>query len=150
MEQVKCVYLVPLMNLFDCRLLCCLVCIVSVSLQLTKAYFAFLEVLFSSHITFILNLNTNTFMHIVGSLESGLKGLDTNISSQVCSNVQSDYFWSILSFLWRCLVLSFWMRFPWCLLMIWSFSINFLLLSRVHLDHVCNLLGCSYFHEWLP
>ena len=52
--------------------------------QLTRAYFAFLEVLFSSHIVFILNLDTNTFRHIVGSLESGLKGLDTNISSQVC------------------------------------------------------------------
>jgi exportin-7 len=52
-------------------------------MQLTRAYFAFLEVLFNSHITFILSLDTNTFMHIVGSLESGLKGLDTNISSQV-------------------------------------------------------------------
>lgn len=52
-------------------------------MQLTRAYFAFLEVLFNSHITFILNLDTNTFMHIVGSLESGLKGLDTSISSQV-------------------------------------------------------------------
>ncbi|KAF2300870.1 hypothetical protein GH714_017937 [Hevea brasiliensis] len=51
--------------------------------KLTRAYFAFLEVLFSSHIVFILNLDTNTFMHIVGSLESGLKGLDTNISSQI-------------------------------------------------------------------
>lgn len=56
---------------------------VSLYLQLTRAYFAFLEVLFSSHIVFILNLDTNTFMHIAGSLESGLKGLDTNISSQV-------------------------------------------------------------------
>ncbi|KAI4356227.1 hypothetical protein L6164_000266 [Bauhinia variegata] len=57
--------------------------------KLTKAYFAFLEVLFNSHITFILNLDTNTFMHIVGSLESGLKGLDTSISSQCASAV--DY-----------------------------------------------------------
>ena len=51
--------------------------------QLTKAYFAFLEVLFNSHISFVLNLDTSTFMRIVGSLESGLKGLDTNISAQV-------------------------------------------------------------------
>lgn len=51
--------------------------------QLTRAYFAFLEVLFNSHIVYILNLDTTTFMHIVGSLESGLKGLDTSISSQV-------------------------------------------------------------------
>ncbi|CAJ1972961.1 unnamed protein product [Sphenostylis stenocarpa] len=52
-------------------------------MQLTRAYFAFLEVLFNSHITFVLNLDANTFMHMVGSLESGLKGLDTSISSQV-------------------------------------------------------------------
>lgn len=57
---------------------------ISYSVQLTRAYFAFLEVLFNSHIVYILNLDTSTFMHIVGSLESGLKGLDTNISSQVC------------------------------------------------------------------
>lgn len=53
-------------------------------LQLTRAYFSFLEVLFNSHINFLLNLDATTFMHIVGSLESGLKGLDINISSQVC------------------------------------------------------------------
>ncbi|KAH7547675.1 hypothetical protein JRO89_XS14G0001200 [Xanthoceras sorbifolium] len=57
--------------------------------KLTRAYFAFLEVLFSSHIVFVLNLNTNTFMHIVSSLESGLKGLDTNISSQCASAVDN-------------------------------------------------------------
>ncbi|XP_022131541.1 exportin-7 isoform X1 [Momordica charantia] len=57
--------------------------------KLTRAYFAFLEVLFSSHIVFILNLDTNTFMHIAGSLESGLKGLDTNISSQCASAVDN-------------------------------------------------------------
>ncbi|XP_011020511.1 PREDICTED: exportin-7-like isoform X2 [Populus euphratica] len=57
--------------------------------KLTRAYFAFLEVLFSSHIVFIFNLDTNTFMHIVGSLESGLKGLDTNISSQCASAVDN-------------------------------------------------------------
>jgi hypothetical protein len=57
--------------------------LVFIFMQLTRAYFAFLEVLFNSHITFILSLDANTFMHIVGSLESGLKGLDTSISSQV-------------------------------------------------------------------
>ncbi|RWV93039.1 hypothetical protein GW17_00044533, partial [Ensete ventricosum] len=51
--------------------------------DLTKAYFAFMEVLFSNHISFILNLDTNTFLNIIGSLEAGLKGLDTGISSQV-------------------------------------------------------------------
>lgn len=57
--------------------------------KLTRAYFAFLEVLFNSHITFILSLDTNTFMHIVASLESGLKGLDTSISSQCASAVDN-------------------------------------------------------------
>ncbi|XP_019414777.1 PREDICTED: exportin-7 isoform X2 [Lupinus angustifolius] len=57
--------------------------------KLTRAYFAFMEVLFNNHIVFILNLDTNTFMHIVGSLESGLKGLDTNISSQCASAVDN-------------------------------------------------------------
>lgn len=57
--------------------------------KLTRAYFAFMEVLFNNHITFILNLDTSTFMHIVGSLESGLKGLDASISSQCASAVDN-------------------------------------------------------------
>lgn len=36
---------------------------------------------------YMLNLDVNTFMHIVGSLESGLKGLDTSISTQVFKQV---------------------------------------------------------------
>ncbi|PWA74654.1 ARM repeat superfamily protein [Artemisia annua] len=57
--------------------------------KLTKAYYAFLEVLFNSHIIYMLNLDLNTFMHIVGSLESGLKGLDTSISTQAASAVDN-------------------------------------------------------------
>ncbi|KAM0944113.1 putative importin-beta domain, armadillo-like helical, exportin [Dioscorea sansibarensis] len=57
--------------------------------KLTRAYYAFVEVLFNNHIAFILNLDTNTFMHIVGSLESGLKGLDSGISSQCASAVDN-------------------------------------------------------------
>ncbi|GLT76401.1 hypothetical protein SLA2020_480630 [Shorea laevis] len=63
--------------------------------KLTKAYFSFLEVLFSSHMGFILNLDTATFAHIVGSLESGLKGLDSNILTQCASvvdNLAAFYF----------------------------------------------------------
>ncbi|XP_021733858.1 exportin-7-like isoform X2 [Chenopodium quinoa] len=63
--------------------------------KLTRAYFAFLEVLFSSHIAFVLNLDTSTFMRIMGSLESGLKGLDTGISTQCASaidNLAAFYF----------------------------------------------------------
>ncbi|CAL9754211.1 unnamed protein product [Musa acuminata subsp. burmannicoides] len=63
--------------------------------KLTKAYFAYMEVLFGNHISFILTLDTNTFMHIIASLESGLKGLDAGISSQCASaidNLASFYF----------------------------------------------------------
>lgn len=60
-------------------------------LQLTKAYFGFIEVLCGSHIAFILKLDTATFMHLVGSLESGLKGLDTSISSQVRTFVIKNF-----------------------------------------------------------
>ncbi|KAJ4968827.1 hypothetical protein NE237_015528 [Protea cynaroides] len=58
-------------------------------LKLSRAYFAFLEVLFNNHIAFILRFDTSTFTHIVSSLESGLKGLDPNISSQCASAVDS-------------------------------------------------------------
>ncbi|TVU01218.1 hypothetical protein EJB05_53345 [Eragrostis curvula] len=51
--------------------------------KLSKAYFGYMEVLFNNHIRFVLNLDTNTFVHIVSSLESGLKGLDTAISTQI-------------------------------------------------------------------
>ncbi|KAK4268092.1 hypothetical protein QN277_024795 [Acacia crassicarpa] len=67
--------------------------------KLTRAYFAFLEVLFNSHISFILNLDTSTFLHIVKSLESGLKGLDMGISSQCASavdNLAAFYFNNIV------------------------------------------------------
>lgn len=57
--------------------------IIFIFFQLMRAYFAFMEVLFSNHLVFVLNLDQNTFMHIVGSLESGLKSLDSGVSSQV-------------------------------------------------------------------
>ena len=45
-----------------------------------------MEVMFNNHITIssVLNLDTSTFVHVVSTLESGLKGLDTGISTQVC------------------------------------------------------------------
>ncbi|GAB2238779.1 hypothetical protein Droror1_Dr00024692 [Drosera rotundifolia] len=55
--------------------------------KLTRAYFAFVDVLFKSHMTFILNSDSSAFMHFVGSLESGLRDLDTTISSQCASAV---------------------------------------------------------------
>lgn len=57
--------------------------------KLSKAYFGYMEVLFNNHIKFVLNLDTNTFIHIVSSLESGLKGLDTGISTQCASAIDS-------------------------------------------------------------
>jgi len=57
--------------------------------KLSKAYFGYMEVLFNNHIKFVLNLDTNTFVHIVSSLESGLKGLDTGISTQCASAIDS-------------------------------------------------------------
>uniref|UniRef100_A0A0E0MUM9 Importin N-terminal domain-containing protein n=1 Tax=Oryza rufipogon TaxID=4529 RepID=A0A0E0MUM9_ORYRU len=57
--------------------------------KLSKAFYGYIEVLFSSHITFVLNLDTNTFVHIVSTLESGLKGLDTGISTQCASAIDS-------------------------------------------------------------
>ncbi|XP_057807952.1 uncharacterized protein LOC131022474 isoform X1 [Salvia miltiorrhiza] len=57
--------------------------------KLTRAYFVFVEVLFNNHLLFLLSLDTRTFMHIVGSLESGLKGLDAGISSQCASAVDN-------------------------------------------------------------
>ncbi|XP_074310718.1 uncharacterized protein LOC141646709 [Silene latifolia] len=62
---------------------------ITVFRKLTRAYFAFLEVLFSSHISVVLNLDTNIFVRIAESLESGLKGLDTNISSQCASAIDN-------------------------------------------------------------
>ncbi|KAL9265012.1 Exportin-7-B-like protein [Drosera capensis] len=55
--------------------------------KLTRAYFAFVDVLFKSHMTFVLNSDSSAFMHFVGSLESGLRDLDTTISSQCASAV---------------------------------------------------------------
>ncbi|GLJ18772.1 hypothetical protein SUGI_0335220 [Cryptomeria japonica] len=57
--------------------------------KLTRSYFALLEVLCNSHINVIVNLDTSTFAHIVGSLESGLKSLDVNISTQSASAVDN-------------------------------------------------------------
>ncbi|KAK2988430.1 hypothetical protein RJ640_023977 [Escallonia rubra] len=57
--------------------------------KVTVAYFTFLEVLIKSQITFILNLDSTTFMLIAGSIQSGLQLSDTNILSQCASAV--DY-----------------------------------------------------------
>ncbi|RAL45197.1 hypothetical protein DM860_014607 [Cuscuta australis] len=66
--------------------------------KLTRAYFSFLEVLFNRNIAFVLSLDTKTFVHIVGLLESGLKALDARVPTQCASafdNLASFYFNSI-------------------------------------------------------
>uniref|UniRef100_A0A1D1Y733 Exportin-7 n=1 Tax=Anthurium amnicola TaxID=1678845 RepID=A0A1D1Y733_9ARAE len=57
--------------------------------KLMRAYFGFVEVLFNNHMVVILKLDQSTFMHIVGSLESGLKSLDAGVSSQCASAVDN-------------------------------------------------------------
>ncbi|KAK3039445.1 hypothetical protein RJ639_029244 [Escallonia herrerae] len=61
--------------------------------KVTVAYFTFLEVLIKSQITFILNLDSTTFMLIAGSIQAGLQLSDTNILSQCASAV--DYLASL-------------------------------------------------------
>ncbi|KAJ7976521.1 putative Exportin-7 [Quillaja saponaria] len=57
--------------------------------KLAAAYYGFLEILFNSHMSFVLSFDKNTLMYIVGSLESGLKDLSENISSQCASAVDN-------------------------------------------------------------
>lgn len=57
--------------------------------KLARAYFALLEVLCHNHTTVVVNLDTATFSHIVGSLDTGLKCLDVSISSQCAAAVDN-------------------------------------------------------------
>ncbi|CAH9069015.1 unnamed protein product [Cuscuta epithymum] len=66
--------------------------------KLAAAYFTFLEALMKTQISFILNLDTNNFIFIAGSLESGLKVLDGNIKTQCASAV--DY---LATFYFECI-----------------------------------------------
>ncbi|PTQ44848.1 hypothetical protein MARPO_0017s0001 [Marchantia polymorpha] len=58
--------------------------------KLARAYFGLLEVLCHNHTAVIVNLETEAFAHIVGSLEFGLKSLDVSISSQIYSNLRAQ------------------------------------------------------------
>ncbi|KAJ4706752.1 ARM repeat superfamily protein [Melia azedarach] len=57
--------------------------------KVRAGYFAFLEVIFNSHLAFILNQQTNTFIYIIKSLESGLKSANANIISQCASSIDN-------------------------------------------------------------
>ncbi|KAI4300942.1 hypothetical protein L6164_034268 [Bauhinia variegata] len=57
--------------------------------KLAAAYFAFLEILFNNHLSFVLNLDKTAFLYIVGSLEAGLKDLSENISSECATAVDN-------------------------------------------------------------
>lgn len=50
--------------------------------KLARAYFAFLEILLKTQITFILNLDSSTFAFIAGTIQAGLRSLDANILSE--------------------------------------------------------------------
>ncbi|EPS69108.1 hypothetical protein M569_05657, partial [Genlisea aurea] len=57
--------------------------------KLAKAYYMYVEVLFGHHIAYVSSLDSLSFMHIVGSLELGLKGLDTGISTQCAAAIEN-------------------------------------------------------------
>lgn len=57
--------------------------------KVARAYYALIEVLCHSHTQKIVMCNTQTFTHIIYSLEEGLKCLDTTISSQCASAVDN-------------------------------------------------------------
>ena len=66
--------------------------------KLGRAYFALLEVLCHNHTSVIINLDTATFGHLVGSLELGVRSLDVSTSSQCASavdNLAAFYFHNI-------------------------------------------------------
>ena len=67
----------------DCATSCNPTTVAFLCAQLARAYFALLEVLCHNHTMVVVHLDTPTFRHIVGSLETGLKCLDVSISSQV-------------------------------------------------------------------
>lgn len=60
-----------------------------------KAYYSLLEVLSQWHTRTVIMCNTQTFSHIIHSLEAGLRSLDVTISSQCSSaidNITTFYF----------------------------------------------------------
>ncbi|CAJ1967772.1 unnamed protein product [Sphenostylis stenocarpa] len=79
---VKMILSIPLADIFAFR-------------KVAAAYFAFLDSLFSNHLSFVLSLDKTTFMHVVGTLESGLKDSSEKISSQsayAIDNLATFYF----------------------------------------------------------
>ena len=55
--------------------------------KLSKSYFSFLEVLFRSHISVVLKLNTDTLMQVLNSVHEGLQSSDAPLSSICASTV---------------------------------------------------------------
>ena len=63
--------------------------------KVARAYFSLVDTLCHSHIRMVVLCNTQTFSHIIYSLEQGLKSLDVGISSQCASaidNIATFYF----------------------------------------------------------
>ncbi|KAF1877740.1 hypothetical protein Lal_00038049 [Lupinus albus] len=57
--------------------------------KVAAAYFAFLEILFNGHLSFVLSLDTTIFVFLLRSLEAGLKDLSEKISSQCAATIDS-------------------------------------------------------------
>ena len=57
--------------------------------KLSKAYFAFFEVLFRNHITAVLDMNTPVFLQVIEAQHEGLLSVDTLLSAQCASTI--DY-----------------------------------------------------------
>ena len=68
--------------------------------KVAKAYYALLEVLCHGHLSAVTRADTNTFAHLVKSLEAGLRSLDVSVSSQCAAATDAlaaAYFKSVVS-----------------------------------------------------
>ncbi|XP_019428725.1 PREDICTED: exportin-7-like isoform X2 [Lupinus angustifolius] len=57
--------------------------------KVAAAYFAFLEILFNGHLSFVLSLDKTVLVFLLRSLEAGLKDLSEKISSQCAATIDS-------------------------------------------------------------
>ena len=64
--------------------------------KLSKSYFAFLEVVFRSHIGVALNLDTSTLMQLLNAIHEGLQSSDAPLSSSCATTIDhlSTYFFN--------------------------------------------------------
>lgn len=67
--------------------------------KLAKSYFHLLEILLGQHITMLVEWDSATFMHLVGSLETGVAGTDAALASQCASALDHvvEFYFNALS-----------------------------------------------------